>query len=209
MEAQDAKAQGVPLLAPDDVRPAFGEAALDERPNASSRARASAARLRQLRDARRARRRQPPLTAIRPLTWIIAFKAFKAVVLAVLGVALLATRRTDPIDAVVRLALAIHLPLTSRLLDRALAFATTLTIARQTALALTAFAYALLMAAEGAALHFRHPWARWFTIVATSSLIPVELYEIARALHPVRVLVLAVNVAMVIYLFRRRELFER
>jgi len=54
----------------------------------------------------------------------------------------------------------------------------------------------------------RKPWARWFTIIATSSLIPIEVYEIVRELHPIRVFVLLANVAIVIYLVRRKELFE-
>jgi uncharacterized membrane protein (DUF2068 family) len=53
----------------------------------------------------------------------------------------------------------------------------------------------------------RKPWARWFTIGATSSLLPVEVYEIVREVHAVRVLVLLVNVAVIIYLVNRKELF--
>jgi uncharacterized membrane protein (DUF2068 family) len=134
---------------------------------------------------------------------IIAFKAFKAVTLTALGVALLAARHSDPVDFLIRAALAIHLPLTSRLFERALALLANLTITRETALAISAFAYGALMAAEGIALYLRKPWARWFTIVATSSLIPIEIYEIARAPHPTRVLVLIANAAVVVYLFER------
>lgn len=142
------------------------------------------------------------------LGWVIAFKAFKAISLTGLGVALLATRHDDPMDLLIRAALAIHLPLTSRLFDRALAFALNLTERKQIALALTAFGYGILMASEGVALYLRRPWARWFTIGATSSLLPIEVYEIVRDVHPVRVLVLLANGAIVIYLYRRKELFE-
>jgi len=142
------------------------------------------------------------------LSWIIAFKAFKAIALSALGLALLTTRHSDPIDLLIRLALAIHLPLTSRLLGRALDFLANLTVSRQTALAITAFGYAFLMGLEGVALYFRHPWARWFTIIATSSLIPVEVYELVREPHPTRALVLVANAAIVIYLWRRREMFD-
>jgi uncharacterized membrane protein (DUF2068 family) len=41
-------------------------------------------------------------------------------------------------------------------------------------LAVTTFAYAILMGTEGIGLYFRCFWARWFTIGATSSLIPIE-----------------------------------
>lgn len=83
-----------------------------------------------------------------------------------------------------------------------------LTITRQTALAITALGYAALMGIEGVALYQRKPWARWFTIIATSSLIPIEVYEIVRELHPIRVFVLLANIAIVIYLMRRKDLFE-
>ena len=49
-------------------------------------------------------------------------------------------------------------------------------------------------------LYLRKPWARWFTIIATSSLIPIEVYEIVRKPDLTRVLVLAANVAIVAYL---------
>lgn len=142
------------------------------------------------------------------LGWIIAFKAVKATILTMLGVALLMTRASDPVALAVRIALTIHLPLTSRLLDSAIAFLSTLTISKHTTLAMTAFAYACLMGAEGVALYFRRPWARWFTIIATGSLIPIEVYEIWRAPHPTRVIVLIVNVGVIVYLWRRTDIFD-
>jgi len=141
------------------------------------------------------------------LPWIVAFKAFKTVTLIALGIALLTTRAEGPVDLLVRLALTVHLPLTSRLFTRALVFTSHLTTTKQTALAITAFAFAALMGTEGTALYLRKPWARWLTIVATSSLIPIELYEIAREVHPIRIVVLLVNVAIVVYLWNHEELF--
>jgi uncharacterized membrane protein (DUF2068 family) len=142
------------------------------------------------------------------LTWIIAFKAVKTIALIAAGVALLTVRHTDLVDVLLRLALDVHLPLTSRLLNRLLQAASDLTVSRETALAITAFAYAILMGSEGVSLYLRKPWARWFTIVVSSSLIPIELYEIARAIRPVRVIVLLANLAIVVYLYRRKEAFD-
>jgi uncharacterized membrane protein (DUF2068 family) len=142
------------------------------------------------------------------LTWIIAFKAVKTAILTVGGIALLSFRRTDPVDVVVRLALDLHVPLTSRLLNRLLASVSDLTVSRQTALAITAFAYAVLMGSEGISLYLRKPWARWFTIIASSSLIPLEVYEIVRAVRPIRIAVLLANLAIVIYLYRRKDAFD-
>jgi uncharacterized membrane protein (DUF2068 family) len=142
------------------------------------------------------------------LAWIIAFKAFKAITLTALGISLLVTRHADPVDVLMRLAVTIHLPLTSRVFQRVLLLVGNLTITKATALSLTAFGYAALMGTEGVALYLRKPWARWFTIIATSSLIPLEVYEIIRELHPIRVLILLANAAIVVYLWRRKEAFE-
>jgi uncharacterized membrane protein (DUF2068 family) len=148
------------------------------------------------------------MKAVSVLYWIVAFKAFKTTVLFALGVTLLVTRHAEPVDLLTRLALAIHLPLSSALFQKMASLVLDLSVGRQTALAVAAFAYAALMAAEGSALYLRKRWARWFTIVATGSLIPIEVYEIVREIHPVRVLVLAANLAIIVYLLNRKELFE-
>jgi uncharacterized membrane protein (DUF2068 family) len=142
------------------------------------------------------------------LPWIIAFKAFKAVTLTALGITLVAARHGDPVHVLMRLAVAVHLPLTSRLFQWLMQSARNLTITKEMALALTAFGFAALMGAEGVTLHLRKPWARWFTIIATSSLIPFELYEIIREVHPIRVAVLIANIGIVAYLWQRKEMFK-
>jgi uncharacterized membrane protein (DUF2068 family) len=42
------------------------------------------------------------------------------------------------------------------------------------------FTYAALFLTEGGGLLFRKRWAEYFTIIVTSSLLPVELYELIR-----------------------------
>jgi uncharacterized membrane protein (DUF2068 family) len=139
---------------------------------------------------------------------IVAFKAFKATLLTLLGLGLLVSSRRDPVTTALSFARMVHLPVTSRLFDRLMTLAFHATPAREVGLAVTAFGYAVLMGSEGVALYLRRPWARWFTIIATSSLIPLEVYEITREVHPIRIGVLLVNIAVVIYLWRRREMFE-
>jgi uncharacterized membrane protein (DUF2068 family) len=73
---------------------------------------------------------------------------------------------------------------------------------------MSAFAYAFLMGTEGVGLYLKRPWARWFTIGATSSLIPIEVFEIIRAPRPLRVTILFLNLLIVIYLFIRKDAFE-
>ena len=62
------------------------------------------------------------------------------------------------------------------------------------------FFYSALLLTEGVGLAFRKRWAEYFTIIATSSFIPVELYEIFKHASLMKVALLAVNVAVVAYL---------
>ena len=48
------------------------------------------------------------------LPWIVAFKAIKAALLTAFGVTVLFVIHRDPVDVVLQLAQAVHLPLTSR-----------------------------------------------------------------------------------------------
>ena len=60
--------------------------------------------------------------------------------------------------------------------------------------------YAGLFLTEGTGLLFRKHWAKWLTIVATSSLMPIEVYELVKQFTAVRLLALLVNAAVVVYL---------
>jgi uncharacterized membrane protein (DUF2068 family) len=63
--------------------------------------------------------------------------------------------------------------------------------------------YAALFLTEGTGLLFRKRWAEWLTIVATSSLMPLEVYELIKVFTVVRLLVVLVNAAVVLFLIYR------
>lgn len=65
------------------------------------------------------------------------------------------------------------------------------------------FFYAGLLLTEGTGLLLRKRWAEYFTIITTSALIPLELYELAKRFTSVKVGVLALNVAIVWYLIAK------
>lgn len=68
--------------------------------------------------------------------------------------------------------------------------------------------YAALFLTEGTGLLFRRRWAEWLTIVATSSLMPLEMYELIKEFTAVRLLALLVNAMVVLflsYLVRQKE----
>lgn len=62
------------------------------------------------------------------------------------------------------------------------------------------FFYAALMLTEGVGLALHKKWAEYFTIFATGSFIPLEIYELALDFSIAKILVIAVNVAVVVYL---------
>lgn len=67
-----------------------------------------------------------------------------------------------------------------------------------------ALAYAALFTVEGIGLWLQRVWAEYLTIVATTSFVPFEIYELTRRFTPVRLGALVVNVAIVVYLVMRR-----
>lgn len=64
--------------------------------------------------------------------------------------------------------------------------------------------YAALFAVEGVGLWLQRVWAEYLTIVATTSFVPFEIYELTRRFTLIRLGALAVNVAIVVYLVRLR-----
>jgi uncharacterized membrane protein (DUF2068 family) len=72
---------------------------------------------------------------------------------------------------------------------------------------LAALGYGVLELVEGAGLWLDQLWAEYLTVIATSLLIPVELYELARKPSLVKAAGIVVNVLIVAYLahaLRRR-----
>ena len=65
------------------------------------------------------------------------------------------------------------------------------------------FIYAGLFLTEGVGLWLARRWGEWVTVFITSSLIPVEIYEIFRQLSVIKILVLITNLAIVAYLIYR------
>ena len=61
--------------------------------------------------------------------------------------------------------------------------------------------YALLFATEGVGLWLQKRWAEYLTIVATASLIPFEIWELTRGLSVLKGAALAINIAIVVYLY--------
>jgi uncharacterized membrane protein (DUF2068 family) len=65
------------------------------------------------------------------------------------------------------------------------------------------FFYSGLLLIEGIGLYMEKRWAEYFTIIATGSLIPLEIYEIIKRVGLGKIGALVINVLVVYYLFIR------
>lgn len=68
--------------------------------------------------------------------------------------------------------------------------------------------YGSLNLVEGYGLHRRKRWAEWLTVIATGLFIPFEIYEVIQAQTLVRIGALILNIAIVYYLAKHKELFK-
>ncbi|MGA7218118.1 MAG: DUF2127 domain-containing protein [Candidatus Sulfotelmatobacter sp.] len=136
----------------------------------------------------------------RLLRVIAIFKFFKAALLIALGVGLFRVLHKDIGGLLERWCEALKLDPGSHFLNLALEKATHVSPAQMKKLGLGSFLYAALFLAEGSGLWLRKRWGEWLTVIITSSLVPVEIYEIHRHPSYAKVAVLALNVAIVAYL---------
>lgn len=66
----------------------------------------------------------------------------------------------------------------------------------------------ILNVIEAGGLSLKRRWAEWLTVIATSLLIPIEIYEVFRKFTSVKLLILVINVVIVYYLAKHKELFK-
>jgi uncharacterized membrane protein (DUF2068 family) len=137
---------------------------------------------------------------------IIVFKLVKAVLLVAVAVGAFSLIHRDLHALGVRAVVWLRIAPGNHRVERALARLTGVRPSRLAALGCGALIYAGVLLVEAWGLHRRRVWAEWLTIIVTSSLIPLELYELH---HPSlgKVIALVVNIVIVIYLARHRFLF--
>ncbi len=131
---------------------------------------------------------------------IAVFKFLKSAALIALGVGAFKLLHKDLCDLTEYWVRALRLDPGSRYVEAALAKVVNLHPEQIKKLGLVSFLYAGLFLAEGTGLWMQKRWGEWLTVIITSSLVPVEIYEIYRHPSAVKVAVLAVNVGIVAYL---------
>ncbi len=134
------------------------------------------------------------------LRLIAIFKFFKAALLIALSVGAFRLLHKDIGEVAEHWVMAMRLAPGNRFVEAALERASLLTPQQIRKLGLGSLLYAGLFLAEGTGLWLRKRWGEWLTVVITSTLVPVEMYEIYLHLTAVKIAVLVINVAIVGYL---------
>ncbi len=136
----------------------------------------------------------------RMLRLIAVFKFFKAASLIALGIGAFRLLHKDLGSVLEHWIMALRLDPGQHFLDVALAKASNASPAQIKQVGVGSFIYAALFLAEGTGLWLRKRWGEWLTVIITSSLVPIEIYEIHR--HPSwpKVVVFVLNIAVVVYL---------
>jgi len=128
------------------------------------------------------------------------FKLLSSAVMVALGIGVFRYLGKDPGEEVARVVAKLKLDADNHWIHSAVAFISGVKPSQLKAIGFGTFAYAVLYAVEGVGLLLRKHWAEYFTVIATGSLIPLEAYEVWRRVTPIRLSILAINVAIVIYL---------
>jgi uncharacterized membrane protein (DUF2068 family) len=137
------------------------------------------------------------------------FKLLKACALILLGVGALKLLHKDVAAVVEHWINIFQVDPHNHFIDLLLTKLSNLDDRRLKELSIGTFIYAGLFLVEGAGLALQKRWAEYFTIVTTSSLLPIEIYELARRVSLGRSLALLINLAVVAYLIFELRRFPK
>jgi uncharacterized membrane protein (DUF2068 family) len=128
------------------------------------------------------------------------YKLISGLVALALGIWSLCFLEHDPERGLERVVLRLGLDPQNHAIHRAISALTGVDRKHLRAIEAGTFLYALLHLIEGIGLIRGRDWAGYLVVIATSSLIPFEIFEIARKTSLLRIFLLVLNVGIVIYL---------
>lgn len=149
--------------------------------------------------ARRSQRRE----SAAGLILIGIFKLAKALALIAVGVGALRFLHKDLAQSAMHWIDVLRVDPDNRFIHRILVKLFSVTPKQLKELSAGTFFYAALLGTEGVGLLMRKHWAEYFTIITTGALLPLEIYELAKHVTVTKLIVLAVNAAIVWYLIVR------
>ncbi len=138
----------------------------------------------------------------RGLQLIAAFKLLKGFALLALGIGALKLVHKDVAALVEHWINVFQVDPHNHFIDKLLEKLAVLDDRRLKELSVGTFIYAAIFFTEGIGLVLRKRWAEYFTIIVTSSLLPLEVYALAKHASVGEVFALLINLAVVAYLVR-------
>lgn len=145
----------------------------------------------------------------RGLRVIAAFKLLKALALVAAGVGALKLLHKDVAAIAEHWINVFQVDPHNHFIDLLLAKLSNVDDRRLKELSIGTFIYAGIFLVEGLGLALQKRWAEYFTIITTSSLLPIEIYELLRRASIGRCFALAVNLAVVAYLIFELRRFRK
>lgn len=145
----------------------------------------------------------------RGLRLIAAFKLLKAFALLALGIGALRLLHKDAATVIAHWIDIFRGDPHNHFIHLLLAKLSILDDRRLKELSVGTFVYSAIFFTEGIGLALRKRWAEYFTIISTSSLLPVEVYELARHASIGKVFALLINLAVVAYLIFELRRFPK
>ena len=134
------------------------------------------------------------------LAVIAVFKVVKGVLLLLVGLGLLKLVHAEIATLFSLLIEALHLNADSRLIHALVLKIDALQPNSVLLAGLVSLGYAGMLLVEGVGLWLELTWAAYLTVVSTSLLLPIELYEVIEQVSILKVGVLLLNLIIVVYL---------
>jgi uncharacterized membrane protein (DUF2068 family) len=137
--------------------------------------------------------------------WLILIAAFKLAQALLFVAAGLVSRHMigkDLSEIILRFAHHLHFGPESRFIDFVLDRVSFVNDRLLRRFSIALFAYAALGITEGTGLYLEKAWGEYTTLIITASFLPWEVIEIFRRITPVRAGLLAINIAVLIYLIK-------
>ena len=137
------------------------------------------------------------------LVLIGTLKLFKALLLQVVGIGAIKFLHRDVVNTVMHWIQVLRVDPDNRFVHGLLVKIFRVTPKQLKELSVGTLLYAGLFATEGVGLLLQKRWAEYFTILTTSALIPLEIYELALHFTVTKLILTFVNVLIVWYLVAR------
>ena len=136
----------------------------------------------------------------RGLLLVAAYKLIKGLALLALGIGALRLLHRDVAAEAARWIDLLRIDPQNHYIQNLLARSAKVDTRKLKELSIGTFFYSAVFLTEGVGLALRKRWAEYLTILTTASLLPLEIYEMARRFSVAKVGILLVNFAVVVYL---------